>query len=95
MEIERLINSLYGLVELQREILTELKAWNLNQPEARPHPTVMDNLVDSVDVKLMLKISNSTLYRLKKSRLIRTVRIGKQDYFNKADIKKIANNFMK
>jgi hypothetical protein len=101
MEHERIIQSLERIVELQEKILSQLMGQNAGgQNEAanfadKNNSDFLQNLIDIVDVKALLKVSDSTLYRIKRSKMIVPVRIGKRDYYNLSEIKKIAGYFMK
>jgi len=95
MENDRFIKVLERFVEVQEEILLELRALRTSPLTAKPQPNLLQDLIDSVDVKEELKISKSTLYRIKTSNLITPIKIGKRDYYSLTEIKKIAAYFMK
>lgn len=42
--------------------------------------------LDSCDVKEMFHISKSTLYRLKKEKILKPVSLGKKDLYRRADV---------
>jgi len=42
--------------------------------------------LDSCDVKEMFHISKSTLYRLKKEKILKPVSLGKKDLYKRADV---------
>ena len=76
------------IVELQEQILWEIRHNHDLQLRAVYTPDLSDDLIDDVEIKAILKISDSTLYRLKRSKLINPIRIGRRDYYRKSDIKK-------
>ena len=80
-----------AIIELLKEILGELKNSCTNHLDSKP----LDDLIDSVDVKSILKISDRTLHRIKQNNYIHTVRIGKRDYYSMAEIKSLIRLFMK
>ena len=74
------------------QLLEAIHAWHTAKQESihsEKGYNLISDLIDNVDVKAILKISDSTLYRLRKDKLISTIRIGKRDYYSLAQIKKI------
>lgn len=83
------------MVDVQEQILAQLKRCDSPPIGSKNDLTLLEDLMDTVDVKALLKISDSTMYRIKRSKLIQSVRIGRRDYYSMAEIKLIANYFMK
>lgn len=78
--IEPILQHLRTLVKLQEQILNCL---NLQQ-EGQKIDTA--DWLDNTDVKQWLKISDATLYRLRKAQLITGKKIGKKWFYRKSDI---------
>ena len=95
MERTSLKQVLYRILEVQEEILLQLKERSGVPLNPVSNSEQFSNLVDKVDVKSFLKISDSTLYRITKCHLLTTVRVGKRDYYNLSEIKKLALRFSK
>lgn len=95
MEQTSLKQVLYRILEVQEEILLQLKDRRGVPLNPVSNSEQFSNLVDKVDVKSFLKISDSTLYRITKSNLLTTVRVGRRDYYNLSEIKKLALRFSK
>lgn len=83
------------MVELQEELLARLasvQGFPLNNTKEEEE---LDDLIDNLEVKNILNISTSTLYRIKKSERITPIRIGKRNYYSKTEINKIIKHFMR
>ena len=55
----------------------------------------MLNLIDNTDVKAILKITASTLYRIKRKKIITAIGIGKHDYYNLTEIQNLVKYYLK
>lgn len=95
MEDKVLIQSINRMVELQEEILVHIKKWDKHPTSTHDILDPREDLLDSTEVKAILKISDSTMYRIKRSQLFQSVRIGKRDYYNMREIKRIVQHFLK
>ena len=86
--MKNLLRLIYRIIQLLEEILS---SYNAQQESKRPEKDsdLISDLIDSADVKTILKISDRTLYRLRKDKLIATTQIGKRYYYSLAQIKKI------
>lgn len=83
-----IINLLKQILEVQKEILVLLKNVHANHLCSTSKSELEQDLIDNVDVKSILKISDSTLYRLRRNKRINTLRIGGRHYYSIAEIKK-------
>ena len=90
MENNRTLKALHRIADIQEKILEQLM-----QGRGDPVPDYMLNLIDNTDVKAMLKISDSTLYRIKRKRIISAIRIGKRDYYNLTEIQNLVKYYLK
>ena len=95
MEDASINKALNRLIELQEQILLQLRDGMGMRLSPISDPAFLEDLIDVVDVKSILNISDSTLYRIKKSNLVRSVRIGRRTYYSMTEIKRIAAHFMK
>lgn len=86
--MKNLLRLIHRIIQLLEEILTSHNDRQESMRSEKGYDLISD-LIDNVDVKEMLKISDSTLYRLRKDKLIATIRIGKRDYYSLTQIKKI------
>ena len=66
-----------------------------NPPMLSNKPDPGDEWLDAADVKHILKISDSTLYRLRKGNVIRHCKIGSKNYFLASDVRASINKFLK
>ncbi|RZK48099.1 MAG: DNA-binding protein [Pedobacter sp.] len=55
----------------------------------------LENLIDEYEVKDILKISRTTLYRLKVSSQLYVIKIGQKTYYNKQQIESLIHKYMK
>ncbi len=79
------------MIELLRDILVEVRKGKSNHVK----PFDLADLIDGVHVKQILDIGKSTLYRLKQSKIVDTVRLGKRDYYSRIEIEKIIDHYKK
>jgi predicted DNA-binding transcriptional regulator AlpA len=92
MDISQLFNKLLDLEKAQQEILRRLDLMVGNSPQTSdPH----EEWLDSLEVQKLLKISESTLYRLKKKNILVPARLGSRDYYPADEVRKAINRFMK
>lgn len=84
-----------AMLEVLREILAALRGGQAVPVVDQKSFDIMKDLIDGVTVKSILDIERSTLYRLKKSNGIRTIRIGKKDYYSKKEVEGLVNRFIK
>ncbi|RZK40931.1 MAG: DNA-binding protein [Pedobacter sp.] len=92
----RLFLLLQAIVELLKRILEELINRRVKVHDGEGEAAdILENLIDGIEVANMLNISSKTVYRLKKSNQIRSVRIGKRDYYSKEDIRKLVRQYLK
>ena len=96
------MKSIDRLVELNGEILCEIRGWKLTELTGSRKPAkpkidkkVLDNLMDSSQVRSKLKISESTLTRNVQKGLITPIRIGRQNRYDLTQIESLKNYFMK
>lgn len=84
------------MVELQEELLTRLASMQgFPLSNTKEEEKELDDLIDNLQVKTILNISTSTLYRIKKSEHITPIRIGKRNYYSRTEINKIIKHFMR
>lgn len=103
LETDRIIQAINNLAgartenqaQVLIEILAELKKLNAAQSAPTNAPITLSDLIDSVTVKSILAIGDSTLYRIKKSKIVQTVRIGKRDYYSLTEINSIIPHYKK
>lgn len=89
MELEHIIRALNRIERLQEAILARLDAGSaLQNPETA-------KWIDSVQVKQILGISESTLYRIRKNKILLPQRIGGRDYFYLPDIFRVKDRYAK
>jgi len=77
---ENLVKHLETLIGLQQQMLAILALW------AAGNAHQQEELLDSTDIKQMLNISDSTLYRLRKSKQIKCKLIAGKWYYYKSSI---------
>jgi hypothetical protein len=86
---------LVQILQLLQEILTILKEISTHLIKFNGADTTScDELLDNSDVKRMLKVTDSTLYRWRKQELIVARRIGKKDYYQRVDLERLLKNEM-
>lgn len=90
-----IINFFRAILELLKEILAELRDRRAGQVVVNKNLDFMEDLIDGVTVMSILLIGKSTLYRIKRSKSVNVVRIGKKDYYSKMEIQALVNKFMK
>lgn len=61
---------------------------------AKPH-TPIDDLIDEYDVRAILNISRSTMFRLKSKEQLYLIKIGHKSYFLKSQIEALRNRYLK
>lgn len=76
--LKELFKYLATIVQLQQQLLDLL----MGNPKVEP----IDEWLDNTDVKQLLKISDSTLYRLRKSDQLLSKKIGGKWYYAKSAI---------
>lgn len=101
-KLDQLIQSIDRLVELNEEILSEIRGSGLTEPsnsnklkKLKLTPEILDRLINSKQVRAKLKISESTLSRHVQSGLITPIPIGKQHWFDIDQIDALRNYFLK
>lgn len=92
MDINQLFNKLLDIEKAQQEILLRLDLITGGTSQATG---VGGEWLDSFEVQKLLKISESTLYRLKKKKILVPARLGSRDYYPAAEVRKAINRFMK
>lgn len=85
-----ILRKLYEIIKKGNEILAQLVALNFARSDS-----VDENWIDGVEVQRILKISESTLYRLKKNKILNPSRLGGKDYYNAAEINQSLRKYMK
>lgn len=94
MKYYRFFRLLLRIIHLLIEIRDELRG-NNNQVFEPKKEVDLKDLIDQTDVKSILKISDSTLFRIKRQQIISPVRIGKRDYYSRAAIEALVRHFQK
>ncbi|MCY1529657.1 hypothetical protein D9M68_648160 [compost metagenome] len=95
MEKDSITGILIQMVALQEKILEQLQNRPVPSYSVKNADEFLNDLIDRVDVKAQLQISDSTLFRISKHNLVNTIRIGKRVYYSKKEIQQIARYFMK
>ena len=80
---EEVLKCLKAIVGLQEQMLKLMTVGGENEVKAE---NINEELLDSSDVKRLLKISDSSLYRLRISKQIKCKRIAGKWYFYKSSI---------
>ena len=88
MEIDNLIKAINRNSELQEKVLLKLDNLCEMMSNHKNNIDLSQDLLDSVDIQSVLKVSKSTLYRLKRDKSINPTRIGKRNYYSISEIKK-------
>ena len=88
LKIDLLIKAINRNSELQEKVLLKLDklCTIMSSPKSNIDPS--QELLDNVQTIAALKISPSTLYRLKRDEEIIPERIGKRDYYTMAEIRR-------
>lgn len=89
-KLDQLIKSIDRLVELNEEILCEIRGSGTSQPVVDP-----TQWIDALEVLKMLKISRSTLYRRTKDGTVNPVFFGSRKYYSLEDIFKLKKLYTK
>ncbi len=85
-----IVKALEIIIKLLEKILAKVDSKSVHTEEVD-----LNDLIDGVEVKSILKFEKSTLYRLKVAKAFRTVRIGKRDYYFKSEIESHVRRFKK
>lgn len=86
------------LKQLQEIHLLLVNHFNKTPPIAQVPsaiPEQLHDLIDEWDVLQVLKISRSTMYRLKASSQLHTIKIGNKTYFSKSQIESLKNKYLR
>lgn len=89
-KLDHLIKSIDRLVELNEEILCEIRGDRGNEPAVDP-----TQWMEALEVLKMLKISRSTLYRRTKDETVKPRFFGSRKYYSLADIFKLKERYTK
>lgn len=92
MDISQLFSKLLNIEKAQQEILRRLDLITGNVPQSSDPD---EEWLDALEVQKLLKISESTLYRLKKKKILVPARLGSRDYYLADEVRKAINRFMK
>ena len=87
---ETIIKHLSNIESLLKIVVSKLDR-NFN-PEP---PTNISHWLDSVEVEKLLKISTSTLYRLRKKNILNPYQLGSRNYYDPAEIQKHRDRYLK
>ncbi|HEY0900063.1 MAG TPA: helix-turn-helix domain-containing protein [Sphingobacteriaceae bacterium] len=100
--LDRLIKSIDRLVELNEMILLEIRGGALAEPSVSKKQgakiidaKLLGGLMSSAEVKLALKISDSTLTRMIRDEIVIPVRIGRSNRFDPAAIEAMRKHYLK
>lgn len=91
MDNDLFLQLLKQILEAQQLLHREFKALAIPDRKISAHFELLDN----TDVKALLKISNSTLYRIAKNGIINPVRIGGKNYYRRDEIVGLLKHFQK
>lgn len=101
-KLDHLIKSIDRLVELNEEILCEIRGGGLSTPsdsKKLKNPTIdlemLKRLINSNEVMAILDMSRSSLSRNIKDKIIFPIRIGKRNWFDLNQINALRNYFLK
>lgn len=101
-KLDHLIKSIDRLVELNEEMLQEIRGCGTTEfnPSQKLRKSKLDietlrQLINSNQVREILKISKSTLSRNITSEIFTPIRIGKQNWFDPSQIEALRNYFLK
>lgn len=82
--MEKLLEKLDQLLTLQAQVFEMVKALQSHKNQNR--------WLDAAEVKMMLKISTSTLYRYKRKGILTPYTIQGKEYYSAQNIDKVINN---
>lgn len=96
MEINRLIKAICRSIELQEMMISKIDQVFDHLSAFSKNTEVPNDLIDGVEVRSILNIGRSTLYRLKKSKEVQVKKkIGRREYYSRAELTSVSTKMSK